>query len=98
MGLASHFARDRGTGRLLGARPLPSLSAAARRRRQGRGSAGGDLLHDPLASSREVVQKAAQGECAPDTVAVARVRPYWKLDNCPLLLPARATFVCAPKK
>lgn len=55
------------------------------------------ICYDPLASSREVVQKAAQGECAPDTVA-ARVDTDWKLDNCPLLLPGHATFVCTPRE
>jgi hypothetical protein len=54
------------------------------------------ICYDVLASSRDAVQKAAQGECAPHTVA-ARVDTDWKLDYCPLLLPARATFVCKPK-
>jgi hypothetical protein len=55
------------------------------------------ICYDMVASSRETVQKAAQGECAPNTVA-ARVDTDWKLDYCPLLLPARATFVCKPAK
>ena len=55
------------------------------------------ICYDMAASSRETVQKAAQDECAPNTVA-ARVDTDWKLDYCPLLLPARATFVCKPKK
>jgi hypothetical protein len=55
------------------------------------------ICYDLLRSSRAEVQKAAQDECAPDTVA-ARVDTDWKLDDCPLLLPARATFVCTPKK
>jgi hypothetical protein len=48
-------------------------------------------------SSRDDVQKAAQDECAPKTLA-RRVGTDWWLDYCPLLLPARATFVCTPKK
>jgi hypothetical protein len=55
------------------------------------------ICYDGLASPREVVQKAAQDECGPGTVA-DRVDTDWKLDYCPLLLPARATFVCKPKK
>ena len=29
---------------------------------------------------------------------VTSVRTDWQMQYCPLLLPARATFVCAPKK
>ncbi len=55
------------------------------------------ICYDVAVSSRDEVQKAAQAECAPDRVA-RRVATDWKLDYCPLLLPARATFICAPKK
>ena len=55
------------------------------------------ICYDLLVSSHDEVQKLAQGECAPDTVA-KRIDTDWKLDYCPLLLPARATFVCQPKK
>jgi hypothetical protein len=55
------------------------------------------ICYDPLASSHDTVQKAAQDECAQNTVA-ARADTDWKLDNCPLLLPGRATFVCTPRK
>jgi hypothetical protein len=55
------------------------------------------ICYDSVVSSSAAVQKAAQDECAPNTLA-ARVQTDWKLDYCPLLLPARATFVCKPKK
>jgi hypothetical protein len=55
------------------------------------------ICYDILASSSDTVQKAAQDECGPNTIP-ARVDTDWKLDYCPLLLPARATFVCKPKK
>ena len=55
------------------------------------------ICYDAVVSSRAVVQKAAQDECTPDTRAT-RVDTDYKLDYCPLLLPGRATFVCAPKK
>ncbi len=55
------------------------------------------ICYDFVVSSREAVQKAAQQECAPNTIA-ARVDTDWKLEYCPVLLPARATFVCKPKK
>lgn len=55
------------------------------------------ICYDALASSRATVEKAAQDECGPGTLA-NRIDTDWKLDYCPLLLPARATFVCQPKK
>jgi hypothetical protein len=55
------------------------------------------ICYDLLRSSRETVAETAQAECAGGTRAV-RVDTDWKLDYCPLLLPARATFVCTPKK
>jgi hypothetical protein len=55
------------------------------------------ICYDAVVSSRAEALKAAQDECTPDTRAT-RVDTDWKLDYCPLLLPARATFVCAPKK
>lgn len=55
------------------------------------------ICYDVLRSSRDTVEKAAQDECGPDTRA-RRIDTDWKLDYCPLLLPARATFVCTPKK
>lgn len=55
------------------------------------------ICYDFAVSSGAEVQKAAQGQCGPHTLAVP-VGTDWKLDFCPLLLPARATFVCAPRK
>lgn len=55
------------------------------------------ICYDTLVSSDAEVQQAAQEECAPNTRAT-RVDTDWLLQYCPLLLPARATFVCAPKK
>ena len=55
------------------------------------------ICYDTLVSSLDEVQRAAQQECAPNTVATP-VRTDWRLQACPVLLPARATFACAPKK
>jgi hypothetical protein len=55
------------------------------------------ICYDAMVSSRAEVGKEAQTECAPNTRAT-RVDTDWKLDYCPLLLPARATFVCAAAK
>lgn len=55
------------------------------------------ICYDTLVSSLDDVQKAAQAECAANTVATYSSTD-WHLDYCPLLLPARATFVCAPEK
>jgi len=42
------------------------------------------------------VQALAQAECLGNTVA-ERVDTDYRLDNCPVLTPGRATFVCKPK-
>ena len=55
------------------------------------------ICYDTLVSTLDEVQKAAQQECTENTVATS-VDTDWYLQYCPLLLPARATFVCAPKK
>ena len=55
------------------------------------------ICYDALASTLDEVQTAAQQECTANTEAMS-VRTDWQMQYCPLLLPARATFVCAPKK
>ena len=50
-----------------------------------------------LTTTLAEVQKEAQQECAAGTLAEP-ADTDWYLQNCPLLLPARATFVCAAKK
>lgn len=55
------------------------------------------ICYNTLRSSLEQVRAAAQAECAPNTLAMP-VDTDWYLQTCPLLLPARATFVCAPQK
>ena|SRR5271166_2663251 len=54
------------------------------------------ICYDTLVSTLDEVQAAAQQECAADTVATP-ADTDWLLQYCPLLLPARATFVCTPK-
>ncbi len=55
------------------------------------------ICYDRLVSTLAEVQRAAQQECAANTVATP-VDTDWLLEYCPLLVPARATFVCAPQK
>ncbi len=55
------------------------------------------VCYDTLVSARAMVQQTAQQECPAHTLAT-RIDTDWLLLDCPLLLPARATFVCAPKK
>jgi hypothetical protein len=55
------------------------------------------MCYDALVSSLDEVQAAAQQECPANTTA-AYFDTDWRLEFCPLLLPARATFACAPKK
>jgi hypothetical protein len=54
------------------------------------------ICYDALVSPAAAVRREAQLQCAANTVAT-RVDTDWLLQYCPLLLPARATFVCAPK-
>ncbi len=55
------------------------------------------ICYDTLVSSLDNVQAAAQQECAANTIATP-VDTDWYMQFCPLLLPARATFTCTPKK
>ena len=55
------------------------------------------VCYDTFISSLDQVQAAAQQECAAGTVATYSSTD-WYLQFCPLLLPARATYMCAPKK
>jgi hypothetical protein len=55
------------------------------------------VCYDALVSNLDQVQSAAQQECAANTTAEP-LRTDWYMQYCPLLLPARATFVCAPNK
>ncbi len=55
------------------------------------------ICYDTLVSTLDDVRVAAQQECPSNTTAT----PFdtdWHLRYCPLLLPARATFVCAVTK
>jgi hypothetical protein len=55
------------------------------------------ICYNTLTTSLAEVGAAAQQECSANTVAEP-VDTDWYLQTCPLLLPARATFVCAAKK
>ena len=55
------------------------------------------ICSNRLVSSSADVRGAAQGQCPAHTVATL-VATDWHLDFCPLLLPARSTFVCSPVK
>ena len=55
------------------------------------------ICYDGLASGAREVTAAAQTQC-PAGTAPTRVDTDWTMEHCPLLLPARAVFVCAPKK
>jgi hypothetical protein len=55
------------------------------------------VCRDPFVSSLDDTQRVAQEDCAANTIATYSSTD-WYMQNCPLLLPARVTFVCAPKK
>jgi hypothetical protein len=55
------------------------------------------ICYNALHTSREAALAEAQKEC-PAGTAAERVDIDYFLQYCPLLLPARATFACAPAK
>ena len=55
------------------------------------------ICYNTLVSTLDEIKIAAQQECPSDTAATPSDTD-WHLHFCPLLLPARATFVCANKK
>jgi hypothetical protein len=55
------------------------------------------ICYNTFHSTLAQVQAEARRECPPDTAAQP-VDTDWHMQMCPLLLPARATFVCVAKK
>ena len=55
------------------------------------------ICFDGFAGSRAAVRARAQQECPANTVATFLATDL-RLNHCPMLLPARASFLCAPKK
>ena len=55
------------------------------------------ICYNRLRSTPAQVQGEAQRECAANTLAEP-VDTDWYMETCPLLSPARATFVCTAKK
>lgn len=54
------------------------------------------ICYNPWKTPPEKVQQLAQAECV-DTTVARRVDTDYRLDNCPLMTPGRATFACTPK-
>jgi hypothetical protein len=55
------------------------------------------ICFDGFAGSRAAVQARAQRECPAHTAATFLADDL-RLNHCPVLLPVRATFLCAAKK
>ena len=55
------------------------------------------ICYDTFVSTLDEVEAAAQQECPSNTTARYSTTD-WYLQYCPLLLPARATYMCTPKK
>ena len=53
------------------------------------------ICYNPLKTSDEKVQSLGQAQCVGDATAQL-VGTDYRLDNCPMLTPTRATFVCKP--
>lgn len=54
------------------------------------------ICYNTLTTTLAEVRRQAQQEC-PAGAAAEPADTDWQLQHCPLLLPARATFVCAAK-
>ena len=55
------------------------------------------ICYNTLSATLAEVAAAAQQEC-PANTAAEPVDTDYHVQTCPLLVPARATFLCAPKK
>jgi len=55
------------------------------------------VCYNALWTSKARVAELAQQGCAADRIAKP-IETDWHVQTCPLLVPARANFVCAPKK
>ena len=55
------------------------------------------ICYNTLTTTLPELRQQAQRECAADTVAEP-VDTDWYMQTCPVLLPARASFVCTAKK
>lgn len=77
--------------------PYPTAPAAAEPKAPADAGPRVAICYNTLRSSLDQVRAAAQGECSAGATATP-VETDWYLQNCPLLLPARATFVCMPHK
>ena len=53
------------------------------------------ICYNPLKISDEKLQELGQAQCFGDTTA-GLVSTDYRLDDCPLLTPGRATFACKP--
>ncbi len=54
------------------------------------------ICYNPLKTSEQKVQQLGQAQCVGDATAEL-VSTDYRLDDCPMLTPGRATFVCKPK-
>jgi hypothetical protein len=55
------------------------------------------ICYNTLNTTLAEIQASAQQECAAGTIAEPTDTDY-HLQNCPLLIPGRTTFLCTPKK
>lgn len=55
------------------------------------------ICYNPMKTPPEKVEQLGQAQCLGGTVA-EKIDVDYRLDDCPVLAPARATFVCKPAK
>ncbi len=77
--------------------PFPTLPQPAKPAKPGQPAAPARvaICYDRLATSRAEAKAEAQQQCPKGTTADPVATDY-RLDYCPVLLPARATFACRP--
>jgi hypothetical protein len=55
------------------------------------------ICYNTFKTDQDKVKELAQAECLGDTFA-EQVDTDYRMDDCPLFTPGRASFVCKPKK
>jgi hypothetical protein len=75
--------------------PFPTVARGAKTGQPAGERVG--ICYNTMTTTLPEVREQAQQQCAADTVAEP-VDTDWYLQTCPLLLPARASFVCVAKR
>lgn len=75
--------------------PFPTLARSAQTGQPAGERVG--VCYNTMTTTLAEIRNQAQQQCAANTTAEP-VDTDWYLQTCPLLLPARATFICIPRR